>query len=518
MKRIKQDLTEGAEGKSLLPPLPPVRLLFIFYFTFCLSLTASAQIQQAWVARYNNGITNGNHQAIKMSLDSGGNLYVLGSSQNSNAQTGYVTLKYAPNGNQLWAARYDSTNNPSAIPSGIVLDSSNNAVVTGTALTIKYNSAGNQMWTAPYNGTSLAVDSSGNVIVTGFASGFKTVKLNSTGTNLWTAVYTEPKGRAQSQVALVDNYSNIYIAGADTYACFPGACYQQLLIVKYDRYGNQLWAAGNNQDGNPVRAVQIGGAAVDPAGNFYTVVDFEPGIAVYTALKYDSNGSIVWTEYPANRNLFNMANGVALSILGHFLVTGAIYHGGNNSPFGASYGTLQLSPNGGLEWTNLYPSISSATSVGTSIAVDSSNNSYVTGYSPGANGSNDIVTIAYDTNGKQLWLQRYDGPAHGDDAGNAIAVDNNGNVYVAGYETVPGGGTEMVLIKYSPVTIQRQTNGNILLQTQGSPGEAFDIRASTNLDTWSDVATNTADTNGLLQFLDTNAGLYPARFYLTIPQ
>jgi hypothetical protein len=152
-----------------------------------------------------------------------------------------------------------------------------------------------------------------------------------------------------------------------------------------------------------------------------------------------------------------------------------------------------------------------------SIAIDSADNSYVTGYAPGVNGSNDIVTIAYDTNGRQLWLERYDGAAHGDDAGNAIAVDNNGNVHVAGYETTTSGGTEMVLIKYSPVTVKAQAGG-ILLQAQGGPGEPFDIRASTNLTSWSDIATDNADSNGLMQFLDTNAGQFPWRFYLANPQ
>src|SRR5277367_3513291 len=76
----------------------------------------SAQIQQAWVARYKNGITNGTNQAVKMALDASGNIYVTGFSQNANSNLGYVTIKYAPNGNQLWAARYDSTNYPSAMP------------------------------------------------------------------------------------------------------------------------------------------------------------------------------------------------------------------------------------------------------------------------------------------------------------------------------------------------------------------------------------------------------------------
>jgi hypothetical protein len=131
---------------------------------------------------------------------------------------------------------------------------------------------------------------------------------------------------------------------------------------------------------------------------------------------------------------------------------------------------------------------------------------------------NDIVTIKYGPTGNQIWLQRYNGPGNGNDAGNAIAVDSNGNVYVAGYDTTTAGGTEMVLIKYSPVTLQRKPDGTVLLETQGSPGESFDIQASTDLQSWLDLGNVLADTNGLMQFDDTNAPQYNARFYYTNPQ
>ena len=121
-----------------------------------------------------------------------------------------------------------------------------------------------------------------------------------------------------------------------------------------------------------------------------------------------------------------------------------------------AYGTLELNADGVLAWTSLYPQGVEAISVGTALAVDAANNCYVTGYSPGTNGYNDIVTIKYGSNGNQIWLQRYNGPGNGNAAGNAIAVDNNGNVYVAGYDTTTAGGTEMVLIKYSPSSF----NGN----------------------------------------------------------
>ena len=62
---------------------------FVFFVFFAVNSTCSAQIQQAWVAKYNNGITNGTHQAVKMALDPNGNIYVTGFSQNTNGNRGY---------------------------------------------------------------------------------------------------------------------------------------------------------------------------------------------------------------------------------------------------------------------------------------------------------------------------------------------------------------------------------------------------------------------------------------------
>jgi hypothetical protein len=501
-----------------------LRSILVLSFTSLINLSTTAQIQQAWVTRYNNGLTTGTNHAIKMALDVAGNIYVTGGSQNANSQLGYATIKYAPNGTQLWSARYDSTNYPSASTSAMVLDSSNDVFVTGTALTIKYDPNGNQLWTAPYAGTVLACDPAGDVYVGGFGSNFNTVKLASTGTNLWFATYSDV-GPTISQSVLVDPGNNVYVSGLDSYMWVPtseanpqqGYYAVTLTTIKYGPNGNQIWMTSEAPAPQNLNIdVEVRGYVLDGASSVYVTTDWvHPEDLAFITYKYNSNGVSVWGEYPDNGT--GPANGLALDGNTNVLLVGqdAYQYNGSYSYF---YSTFKLSATGSTSWRVHYPQPPSGSSAATSIAVDTANNVYVTGASPGTNSNNDIVTIKYGPNGNQVWLQRYQSPGNGNAAGNAIAVDNNGNVYVTGYDTTAAGGTEIVTIKYSPLVLQMQANGSILLQAQGYAGESFDIQATTDLFHWLDLGTVTADTNGLMQFGDTNAANYPARFYYTNPQ
>jgi hypothetical protein len=475
---------------------------------------ASAQIQQAWVVKYNNGVTNGDHQALKIALDNAGYIYLLGVSANANTNTGYVVVKYAPNGSQIWAARYDSTNYPAASPAGFALDSSNNVVVTGNALTLKYDANGNLLWTAPYNGTAIAVDPVTNVYITGVSGNFTTVKLNSAGSNFWAETATFEGYANLSEGIAIDSMTNVYVAGSETDYNYRGFAYVRFAMIKYDPTGRSVWTW--NSGGGVDNILQFAGIALDSSGNVYLEGNLIDATGPFQTFKINSGGTTAWYDSDPTGFGGSSATGLTVDRNGNVVVTGG------NAQFYPNdcYGTYEIGASGDYIWTNLFPNINSGNSVATSIGLDQANSVYVTGFSPalGTNGNSEIVTIKYDSNGSQLWLQRYDGPGNGNDVGNAIAVDNSGNVYVAGYETETNGFTSMILIKYSPVTVQKQSNGNFILQASGSPGESFDIQASTNLQSWVDLGEVIADTNGLVQFDDTNAASFPARFYYIIPQ
>jgi hypothetical protein len=229
-------------------------------------------LQQRHHQRHPSGRQNG--------LDSTGNIYVTGFSQNTNGNLGYITIKYAPNGNQLWATRYDSVNYPSATPAALVLDSNNDVIITGSALTIEYDPNGSQLWTAPYAGTALTDDAAGNSYVTGFGNSFNTVKLSPTGSNLWLTTYSDV-GPTVSQSVLADSGNNVYVSGLDSYQWVPtsesnpqdGYYLETLTTIKYGSNGNELWTT-NKTPSVQANFVQIGGAAVDGGSNLYVVANF----------------------------------------------------------------------------------------------------------------------------------------------------------------------------------------------------------------------------------------------------
>ena len=192
---------------------------------------------------------------------------------------------------ELWVARYDESGNEDA--RAIAIDSQGNVYVTGFSggdyATVKYDANGNQLWVARYNGSAnsqdkaeaLAVDSQGNVYVTGASYGdgtnmdYATVKYDANGNQLWVARYNEPSDADDFATALaVDSQGSVYVTG------FSGDP-SDYATVKYDANGNQLWVARYNGASN--------------------------GEDVATALTVDSQGNVYVTGFSASSETFDYA-------------------------------------------------------------------------------------------------------------------------------------------------------------------------------------------------------------------
>ena len=64
-------------------------------------------------------------------MDGWGNLYVSGWSQGNGIRYDYATIKYDPDGDQLWVTRYDGPANGEDKACAVAVDSLGNLYVTG---------------------------------------------------------------------------------------------------------------------------------------------------------------------------------------------------------------------------------------------------------------------------------------------------------------------------------------------------------------------------------------------------
>ncbi len=397
------------------------KLLFLFITAFAtlIPVILSAQVDTAWVRKY-NGTGSHNDWAEDMVVDRQGNVYVTGRSQAPNDYDDWATVKYNTAGVQQWVSRYSGSANLNDEGNCIVIDGQGNVFVAGyisnadssiDCVTIKYNSNGETLWTRRYNGpgngddypSAIAVDQQGNIYITDESKGsgtdvdWATIKYNSNGIQQWV---TRLNGSANLYDApwgiVLDNSGNIYVTGEVR----NSSLYSDILTVKYNSSGNSVWMQTYNGPGN---------------GNDY-------------------------------------GNAIALDNTGNVYITG-----GSDSPsFYIDYVTIKYNESGTQQWVSRYNGPGNGDDFAVAIAVDNQGNSYITGLSTGTSNYYDYATIKYNTNGDTAWIRRYNGPGDRDDRAWSIAIDNHGDVYITGDSYYSDSILEdYATIKYSSAGVMR---------------------------------------------------------------
>ncbi len=239
--------------------------------------------------------------------------------------------------------------------------------------------------------------------------------------------------------------------------------------------------------------------------------------------KFNSAGAIVWSTYfgGTSSNAVALGHGVATDTLNNIFITGATgsstniattgtyqtFFGGNFDAFIAKFNSF-----GTRQWATYYGS--TANDFAYSIAIDKSGNLLIGGYTLSTSsiatggayqssysGGGDAFVAKFNSTGtSRIWATYFGGTAT--DHGNDIAIDQNNNVYMAGYtssssgisssgawQSYYGGGVDDVFI------VKFNSSGSKLWSTYYGTDQA-DEANSLNLDTSGNVLITGYTTSG----------------------
>lgn len=223
--------------------------------------------------------------------------------------------------------------------------------------------------------------------------------------------------------------------GSTRLQCSTG---QDQFLMNVNSAGDVLWATDQSRG----KRSFFHRRATDSAGNVY-----ETGRSGSSAIvtKHSGEGDLQWTRQwfgtgDENGDAITVDSADNIFVLGHF---------SDNIDVGAtrltSAGTCaafinKLNGAGDIIWSVAVESLSNGKVAGYGIAVDDSSNVFVTGAFEGSlihgpntlrsNGEQDIFVLKLDMNGNIMWAISAGGA--GQDSGNSIALNHNGDVYVTG--------------------------------------------------------------------------------------
>lgn len=388
---------------------------------------------ELWTASYDNGGFD-NSKAIV--LDAAGNSYVTGESDGTGTGRDIITIKYDPNGTQLWAKRFNGASNGNDVGNSIVLDASGNVYVTGYTtnmggnrdyVTIKYDASGTQQFAVTFagagNGNDEAIGvafSNNRLYVTGTSinasgnSDLVTLRLNpNTGANVWTKSINGTANSNDIAYALL-------------------------------AYNNDV--------------VVVGQIVNSVTGNDYVTTYYN-----------GNNGNTNWQKTYDYVNTNGSGTALCVDASGNFAVTGFVTNGSL-----IEYHTLLYNTSGVQLWVNKVNTGLTSINANPQIAVDPiANHFYVSGQKLGT--GSDILVYQITPSGNKSWEETFNGAQNSTDAAVDLVVNSSGVIYVAGASLNSSAKYDYTTIRISqtPVyfppdfTNQPSNNNFLYLQNQG---------------------------------------------------
>ncbi len=309
-------------------------------------------------------------------------------------------------------------------------------------------------------GCDVTADSAGNIYFTGYTkSGLEgntpqalqdvfISKYDATGSSLWTKQFGSSYNEKGLGVA-VDQSNNVFITGytygnIDNVIDDPAGSFNQgasdIFLVKYDSNGTKVWSAQfgtNSYD-------ESNGVVTDSSGDIYITgfteraLDGNIAAGEYDIFitKYNTSCNRVWTKQ-FGTTATDKAYGIAIDSSDNIYITGETWGDldGNSNRGNSDIFLAKYTFNGTRVWTRQLGS--SAADVGVGVATDASGNVYITGktyYDLDDNtsqGEVDTFLAKYDSNGTKLWVEQLGSSASDESLG--VATDAAGNAYITGW-------------------------------------------------------------------------------------
>ena len=286
---------------------------------------------QLWSYRFQM-VANTYCHGYDVVADATGNVYVTGASGN----TGYILFlaKFSSNGALLGQTSY-----PGSVAGGrkIALDGAGKIIIGGYCdngqtdsvrfIALKYEPNLNFDWAAKWGSRltndaymDMAIDNNSNIILTGTNNlDYATVKFNNNGVFQWGKIYASSLGWDYSRGVVTDNTGNVYVTGEIGTLGYPTT--MDFCTIKYDVNGNEQWIRTLTPT-LPNIGYSAYDIAVDNSSNVY-VTGSTYGTSDIITVKYNTAGTFQWSKtYNGPSNSLDNGVGVGVDLNGNTYVAG----------------------------------------------------------------------------------------------------------------------------------------------------------------------------------------------------
>ncbi len=253
----------------------------------------------------------------------------------------------------------------------------------------------------------------------------------------WTANFMRPD---ESNSALIysklDNAGNVYVA-CDAFYQNQG---MDFVLIKYNSTGQEQWKVHYNNPANTDDVVYS--MTMDNSGNIYMTGNSGDDMLI---VKYNFNGILQWANlYRTPGSTGSTSNSVSLDNSGNIFIAGTSRMNANNRDMI----TVKYNSEGILQWAKTYDSPFHNADQSMKVLTDNSGNVYTSGNTTNTDWNSLYTLIKYNANGDEQWSINYDNTEYTEDDLMDMAIDNSGNIFLAGYSYDNNGSSGLVL-KYN---------------------------------------------------------------------